>query len=105
MRRGLFAFLLALALPVQAQEGGPEGVGPWAVVLTQVSIVEVSKNSLIVVHNTGNETVLLITFATIDECQTARNVALNPSGFDVSLGTGSGLTAHIGRSVSECFQR
>lgn len=99
---GMFVALVAVAM---AQESGPSGAGPWAVVVTQATVVETFGKSTVVVHNSGEAKVLLVAFATIEACQAARNLALNPSGFSIPLGTGGGASAHVGRSVTECFQQ
>lgn len=101
---------VSLALVTRAQESGPSGPGPWSVVQYVASVVEAappkrSDASVIPIHNSGEVKVLVLSFSTIDECNTARNGPLNPSGFSMLLGTGNQASAHIGRAVSECFKQ
>ncbi len=56
------------------------------------------------VANAGNPQVNLYQgFADYATCQDAR-LAFNAYGLSIPLGTGSGLIAHLGRTLGECFR-
>lgn len=107
----LLSIALALAAAgAAAQEGPPQGEGPWSVVITEISVVEApvaakGATSIIAVANTGEPKLLLLTFTTIEKCQDARNRALLPTQLTMPLGTGGGAAAHIGRTITECFRQ
>jgi len=75
------------------------------VLVTEIAVVELtSRQSIIPLQNHAEEKLVVVSFPTCQDCQTARNVALNSTSLTLPLGTGSAAQAHIGRTVSVCFK-
>ena len=87
-----------------AQEGPPQGTGPWEFEEIIIGVVELEKGSRIVVINNGEPKIVTRTFGTFEACNKARE-ALPATGVSVPLGTGGGALADLGRVVSPCYSR
>jgi len=104
--------LLAVLPTASAQQVGCDSAsegGPWSVLVTEIAAVEVatpSKQSASSVPalNQGDPKLVVVTFPSCQDCQTARNVALTSISFTLPLGTSSAAQAHVGRTVTACFR-
>lgn len=114
LRALLLLLTLLLVLPMLAfsQQVPPSEPGPYGVLVTNITVIQVPGPRILtsgqasqpVVAGTDVST-LLVVFPTKLACDTARNTSLLPSGFEVIVGTGTGLIAHMGRTVTTCFQQ
>jgi hypothetical protein len=86
-------------------EACPNPAGTWSFQEVLIAVVESLQAKLVPVLNQPEPQVIMHQcFSDAQTCGNARLV-LNAFGVSLPLGTGGGAQAHLGRTVSDCFQR